>query len=292
MKSILGWFLILLVLNAQAADERQDKKTILPNTQAYQIKDSTGLPQNLVLYDSQNNAKFLNGKVGSPVFLQTVTSSTGNTGNITIETGSVEHAAFSSGVVIIRSNDNTLGATGGINLFTGEAGGTSGTITLQAGSTPGTKGEVILAGRNIVLLPDSGTGVISAGSERITLVKNPSVDTDAATKDYADRTKSLEFGGASDSTNCTGSPCTERNEYPSGWVSSVTRSGAGVYVVNFTASHYTAAPNCACSGRQVGTTANVTCSAYASTTSLVNVETFVAAIPVDVEVTIICHGST
>jgi hypothetical protein len=62
----------------------------------------------------------------------------------------------------------------------------------------------------------------------------------------AERVERILFGGGgtvTSPTSCTGSPCTTITT-SSSWVSSITRSGAGIYVVNFAAGTWSAPPLC------------------------------------------------
>lgn len=62
----------------------------------------------------------------------------------------------------------------------------------------------------------------------------------------------LTFAGNSSGTSvCSGSPCTIVSQSGS-WVSSVTRSGAGTYQVNFSAGTFSSAPTCTCTSTGVG----------------------------------------
>lgn len=64
-----------------------------------------------------------------------------------------------------------------------------------------------------------------------------------------DRIERVRFHGATDTTNCTSSPCSiSRN---SGGIASVTRSGAGQYMINFTAGVFSAPPVCVSTGTVV-----------------------------------------
>lgn len=57
---------------------------------------------------------------------------------------------------------------------------------------------------------------------------------------------SVRLAGATDSTPCTGSPCTQYNE-TGDWVSSVSRDGQGIYTINMNAGIYPNKPVCVCS---------------------------------------------
>lgn len=62
----------------------------------------------------------------------------------------------------------------------------------------------------------------------------------------ADKIEHVSFGGASQPSNCTASPCTIYNS--SGGVSSVTRTSTGLYVVNFNTGTFSSSISCTCSG--------------------------------------------
>ena len=61
------------------------------------------------------------------------------------------------------------------------------------------------------------------------------------------KTASMMFAGASTVTDCTGSPCTQYQEFGD-WVDTVTRSGAGTYVVTLKSAAFSEIPNCWCNG--------------------------------------------
>jgi hypothetical protein len=69
------------------------------------------------------------------------------------------------------------------------------------------------------------------------------------------------FGGATDGTNCTGSPCTIHIEKgsPNDWISSVTRSGTGNYTVNFQSGVFPNKPVCVMSGGSGANSSQVDC---------------------------------
>jgi hypothetical protein len=70
-----------------------------------------------------------------------------------------------------------------------------------------------------------------------------------------ERVERVAFGGASATlaspTNCTSTPCTIISQSGS-WISSVTRSGTGQYLVNIAAGTFSSAPNCTIQGDRVG----------------------------------------
>ena len=68
-----------------------------------------------------------------------------------------------------------------------------------------------------------------------------------------ERIERVSFGGASAHTNCTSTPCTVSSQSGS-WVSSVTRSGTGVYSISIAAGMFSSAPICTCIGKGVGST--------------------------------------
>jgi hypothetical protein len=61
----------------------------------------------------------------------------------------------------------------------------------------------------------------------------------------------VRFGGGSDPSNCTGSPCTINSQSGS-WLTSVTRSATGKYTLNFAASFFSAQPACVCTAKAIG----------------------------------------
>lgn len=61
------------------------------------------------------------------------------------------------------------------------------------------------------------------------------------------------FGGASNNTNCTSTPCTVRWSTAAGDVTSVSRSAAGSYTVNFLSGAFSGPPACTASCERVGT---------------------------------------
>jgi hypothetical protein len=83
----------------------------------------------------------------------------------------------------------------------------------------------------------------------------------------SERIERVRFAQGTETTTCTSSPCSTYRE-TGDWVSSVTRSSAGNYVVNINSGIFSSAPVCQCWARAP---ANRTCSAEATSTSVVAV---------------------
>lgn len=71
----------------------------------------------------------------------------------------------------------------------------------------------------------------------------------------AEAIERVSFGGASEPSSCTGSPCTAYRK--SVGITSVTRTGTGAYSVNFPSGLFSATPTCLCSMSMIST--NVFC---------------------------------
>jgi hypothetical protein len=105
----------------------------------------------------------------------------------------------------------------------------------------------------------------------------------------AERIERVSFGGASETSVCSSSPCTIYRQSGS-WVSSITRSGTGNYVVNIVSGIFASKPSCAL---MVDNNANVI--AYSgsnsnSSTSLAIQSANMASSGVDVALSVICQG--
>lgn len=86
------------------------------------------------------------------------------------------------------------------------------------------------------------------------------------------RIENIAFGGSgtfSSTTACTSSPCTIYKQ-SSSWTTSVTRSSAGTYVLNFPSSTFSSAPICTCS---VNNDSGNTCTAQTPTITTVTIYT-------------------
>ena len=81
-------------------------------------------------------------------------------------------------------------------------------------------------------------------------------------------TGQLRIEGVRSTPSCTSNPCAITDQ-TSSWVSSITRSSAGTYSINFAASVFTAAPFCTCNSNTAGSTA--WCIVDAPTTAKVDV---------------------
>lgn len=115
-------------------------------------------------------------------------------------------------------------------------------VQLNAGDTifisPGTNASVPAAGGtttlaqtnhvSIFLIPPGGggspAGTVSSSSYNL------------------ERTERVSFGGTTEPSACTTSPCTIYRNTPA--ITSVTRTGAGLYTINFAAGSFSAAPVC------------------------------------------------
>jgi hypothetical protein len=98
---------------------------------------------------------------------------------------------------------------------------------------------------------------------------------------------SVEFGGASDDSNCTSSPCTVRSEGVN-WLTSATRSATGTYPLTFETGVFSAKPNCVCSGAEIGVTGQVHCSVVVASTTSATVYTGQSSTAKDTEVQVQC----
>lgn len=108
---------------------------------------------------------------------------------------------------------------------------------------------------------------------------------------YNGQTKleSVFFAGASRATACSGSPCTMYNN--TGGFSSITRSGTGTYVVNFTSGTWSQIPTCTCS---IDYRAGASFICYVYNTGLTSTTVYTSDNTVtgsaDTGANIICHG--
>ena len=98
---------------------------------------------------------------------------------------------------------------------------------------------------------------------------------------------SVEFGGASDDSNCTSSPCTVRSEGVN-WFTSATRSATGTYPLTFETGVFSAKPNCVCSGAELGVTGQTHCSVVVASTTSATVYTGQSSTAKDAEVQVQC----
>jgi hypothetical protein len=137
-------------------------------------------------------------------------------------------------------------------------------------------------------------GLNSSGNWDVMTVASGNPVTSAGSSQRVER---ITFGGATRGTNnCGASPCTIHSQSGT-WVqtpSGVTRSGTGIYVVNFVTSPtaiFSDYPSCTCSAINQPNNSDIMCSAYESTSGLVNVTTFNSSgMLVDAEVDLICMG--
>jgi hypothetical protein len=101
---------------------------------------------------------------------------------------------------------------------------------------------------------------------------------------------SVRIAGASDFTACTSSPCTTYAE-TGDWVSSVTRSSQGRYVVNFNSGIFNGTPTCTCSAGMITGSVYPHCEFSAiSSTSYTLFVTDNAGTTHDEAMNLICHG--
>lgn len=102
------------------------------------------------------------------------------------------------------------------------------------------------------------------------------------------RALNTRFGGASDPSPCTSSPCTIYDN-PGNWVTSVTRTTTGEYVLNLASNTFSSKPSCTCSD-------GIRSGQYSSCqirTSLTSMNILIAShpgTPRDDEVNVICVG--
>lgn len=84
----------------------------------------------------------------------------------------------------------------------------------------------------------------------------------------AERIERVRFGGASERSNCTASPCTIYSQSGS-WVSSVTRNATGNYTVNIASGVFSVEPTCSGNAKAIGSqnTALIPVDATGSATS-------------------------
>lgn len=243
----------------------------------------------------------LTGQSGgaSPVSVSTSVAMGGPGGSTPFGGGGVGGGAnFSAGAAVANTGAGGGGASstsGRISGGGGAAGGfldaiiTSPSATYAyavgiAGSAggAGTSGSAGAAGAAGIIVVEEYYGQFN-----MPVVIN-SVSTSSAGQERMER---VAFGGATEGTNnCGSSPCTIYRQ-SGDWVSSVTRSGAGVYSVNFTAGKFSAIPTCFCSSIIAGTGPGVCGRATFATTSSV---AFAAYSPADVStdssMEVVCMG--
>jgi len=100
---------------------------------------------------------------------------------------------------------------------------------------------------------------------------------------------SFEFGGSTEYTDCTASPCTVRNNRGN-LVSSVTRGGLGSFTVNFNSGKFTGDLNCTCQSVQAGVKSTF-CAFYNPDSSGGGLQVRDGTDTlIDSEVNVICHG--
>jgi hypothetical protein len=89
------------------------------------------------------------------------------------------------------------------------------------------------------------------------------------------RVEHVRFGGASEPSACTSTPCTVYASSGSA-ITGVTRGSAGLYSVGFAAGAFTSGPTCTCSSFKVGSIA-MACSVYTTSTAGISVQTYNSA---------------
>jgi hypothetical protein len=107
----------------------------------------------------------------------------------------------------------------------------------------------------------------------------------------AERVERIRFGGSTDRTNCTSTPCTIYNQSGS-WVTSVTRVNTGRYTLNFSSGTFSVAPSCTISSANIGNKP-LACDADLGTTSSININCLnntSSAYDLDAAANVICMG--
>lgn len=98
--------------------------------------------------------------------------------------------------------------------------------------------------------------------------------------------ESIRFGGASNPSSCTSTPCTIYSQTGT-WVSGVTRGGTGDYTVTIGSSKFSTVPTCICNAEAPGTGISICAPDYntVSTTNLRILST------IDAVINIMCMGT-
>lgn len=101
----------------------------------------------------------------------------------------------------------------------------------------------------------------------------------------------VRFGGATQRSNCTSSPCTI-NVQSGTWLSSVSRTAAGSYTLNIVSGMFSAAPVCVCISKPIGVTGGwcMMDDAAASTTAYQLLSTNTGGTATDANVEVHCSG--
>lgn len=102
------------------------------------------------------------------------------------------------------------------------------------------------------------------------------------------RIESVSFGGASEPSTCTSTPCTIYRQ--SGAVTSVTRTSAGIYTINFSAGVFSAAPVCVVMQGAFSLSQFAQRTATNPTATTYNFQTLVNSVQGDAWGDIICMG--
>jgi hypothetical protein len=106
-----------------------------------------------------------------------------------------------------------------------------------------------------------------------------------------ERVERVRFGGSSELSSCTSSPCTIYSQ-SGNWVSSITRNAVGSYTINFVSGIFSAPPSCTCLANQPGLDDAVCGGAPNNSTSTktINTRNSTSAYRVDTTVEVICMG--
>jgi hypothetical protein len=106
-----------------------------------------------------------------------------------------------------------------------------------------------------------------------------------------ERIERVRFGGSSELSSCTSSPCTIYSQ-SGNWVSSITRNAVGSYTINFVSGIFSAPPSCTCLANQPGLDDAVCGGAPNNSTStkVINTRNSTSAYRVDTTVEVICMG--
>lgn len=151
--------------------------------------------------------------------------------------------------------------------------------------------------RETFTMPTSGTVALKLTSVN---ANEPSITIDdcfigpqKATIPIVNPTYQVTFGNSGSRAapvTCNTSPCVIYDQSPSGWVSSVTRTGQGLYTITFSGGVFSAAPGC--SGYAYGNTSFVTMAAqtFASTSAVSIYIGNISGSATDAAVQLICTG--